>query len=269
MPTYKATALFGYSSGGPGTTAMRRQAGWSESMYWQGSDVDAMKRAFRNYCSKRAGLLPGSSRILGQRYQRVDPKGAAMTESQVFDGFQSDLSQDLPQVAALFTVPGIGVTNVRKFTYRGLPDDVVTFGEFSSPIALFNIQNCVRAMQGFSFKARRQDLQQQSIIGISQLGVFTLQNDLTFAVGDTLRVTNTKTAEGKTVNGEFPVTAKVDAKTGTFGNWKEPTCTGGRVGQTTYVYPLLDHTATVTPKAVTRKVGRPFGGFVGRASRRS
>lgn len=270
MATFKATMLFVQNSNKGGFATETRVGGWSESYYYQG-DLNNLKGNFASLCVARAGILPDSARIVGQRYQSIDPPAAAGTAGRVFPGFLG--SNDVPQLALFIRVPGIGVSNVRPLTLRGLPDAQCTDGEFApTPTYKANLAFFLEQLSALTFRFKGTDKTQPQV-GLETIGsdgTFTLQSNLTFTVGTAINVSRAKNSRGQTLEGRFRVLTATDATHGKFATWGDNGAwTGGLAQLDATIYPLVsDVSLNPGAKTVVRKVGRPFSGYRGRATRR-
>jgi len=271
MSLFKCTALFSLVTNTDGTAKGNRQGGWSESVYFDGLEANLVSR-FEALCARRALLLGTATDLIGQRYQKIDPVGRAVQGSKRFPG-QNVLENDVPQMALMFNMFSTTGLNSRRFTLRGLPDEYVHQGEWKpTPSATSNFNQYCNALAPFSMKASRKDTAKAPLVSIAVDGTFILQQPLAFAANDYLTVSGAKVIGG-TANGRFHVQTFTDTQHGKFSNWVSGASIGGEVKLDETFYPAFENTATTgafpNPKVVVRKVGRPFGGYVGRASRRA
>src|SRR5262249_46844528 len=93
----KVSMLFSLTTGGGPGQNLQRVGGWSESVYWEGLTIDALKAALfapaaggvggvQPLCPTRASLLPTSAQLVGQRLQQVDPPGPTTSLGNLFPG---------------------------------------------------------------------------------------------------------------------------------------------------------------------------------------
>lgn len=270
MATFKATALFEASSNASGAAATTRVGGWSESFYYLGGFA-AMDFAFKQLCQARAGLLPSAARIIGQRYQSIDPPSAAGTRGGIYPGTQG--SNDVPQLSLHLSVPGVGVTNVRPLTLRGLPDAQCTNGEFvPTPAFKANLATFLEllASLGFSFRATDKTLPEVIVESVDADGNFVLVTGLTFVAGTRINLSRLKNSANDTLEGTFKVLSFTSSTVGKFANWGDNGAwVGGFAQLDGVIYPQCsDVSMNPGAKAVVRKVGRPFGGYHGRVTTR-
>lgn len=268
MATYKMTMLLELATNVGGASEGHRLAGWSEGVYAISTDFAAARASFQNLCQKRAALLGTGGSVVGQRYQLIDPTGRTQTEARIYKG--STLLTDAPQVALTFTVPAKNSPNVRRFTLRGAVDSIVVEGEYQpGPNTPAKLNAFVFALSGFRFRASNLQAPIVPIGSIAADGTFVLQQPLTYAVNDYLNVSRARNAQQQSFSGRFHVGIRTDAQNGKFSNWFNGATLGGTAQPDTTIYPEFDVAPNPTPKVVVRKVGRPFGGYRGRASTRA
>lgn len=249
----------------------KRIAGWSESYYTApGSSMTQTISYFRSLCQDRARLLPEGAEIVGQRYQQVDPVGSSQTGSEVFPG-AAGLAQDYPGLAMFFRVPAVATRNISPLSLRGLPDARVVRGEY------YSAQTYDRAIAAFlgrlnnsvwRFKGR--DLSQTAfpLVSIADNGTFTTEENHTLNAGDMVRVLRANEDDGDQVGGRFKIIAPVTATSGVLYNYNLGAVKGGKIRKDGVVYPQYGPMVNPIPRIVSRKVGRPFTGFRGRASKK-
>lgn len=257
--------------GGP-AGALVRLGGWSESWYQPGTNIAAARTLAVNGPGEfgggilewRAALLPIGSRIVGQRYQLVDPRGPAQSDAQQYPGSSED-NADVPQMGLLLKVPGTGVGNIRNQILRGLPDVFVRLGEFA-PTAAYTglLQTFFLRLGDWHFRGR--DLTQTAftIISISSVGLVTTQLPHGYAINDRVRILRTLTAAGNVVGELAYVTVVNSATSFTLNVWTHGSSVGGTVRKEVIIFPQVEDTAISISRVVTRRVGRPFVGYRGR-----
>lgn len=271
MSAWKYTMLFDYRSNLANRAKGGRQGGWSESWYSLLEPGDFEKTAFAQLQTRRAGLLGTGARIVGQRYQQVDPSGRSSTGQDAYPAASGMLS-DQPQTSLLFRVPSADTTNFKGFICRGIPDDMVKEGEyiptqaFTSAINLFFTN-----LGGWRFRAEQANTPQADINSITVTGTTaTVALDTSFDVSANTKVKITRCYDtfGRVVSGTFRY-SPTDTFHGTIQNWTHGVCTGGRIRVFNIIYPLVQGVAPTNFRAIVRKVGRPLIGYRGRASKRS
>jgi len=262
MAIYKVTQIFGQS------TRLQRQSGWSETWYLDSSESEALTKADA-LNKRRSGFLTRAALISNTRIQVVG--GRSRLVRIAYPGVLG-ADQDIPQMALSAIVSGQGVNNVKNFQLRGIPDGNVDGGEFSPTQGFTNAFAAYGAslvQQGFRFRAIDLAQAQVGIVGITALGVFSLAAPLVFAVGDYLQLLRAKNTGGVSVAGTYYVSERVDGQNGTFLNWTGGTVAlKGKARVKTYIYPLVATNTLEALQISTRKVGRPFNLYHGRASKR-
>jgi len=273
MPVFKATMLITLNTNQTGASLNTRVGGWSESWYTDRTGPDLLPRDFNRLGRLRAALLPNGARIIGQRYQQVDPKGSSSTGSIVFPG-TAGIACDIPAMSLFYRARGQGVLNQRPLYIRGIPDARVVEGEYSPSntytqalTAFFN------GLALWRFRARSLVADATPFLTIQQsaptVGTYITTIANTWAVDNIVQISGVL-VNGRKVEGQFRVSAVSTPQTGTFENWTAGNGTGGKGFFKSTFYPLVEPTSLDpnSGRIVTKKVGRPFGQFRGRASAR-
>jgi hypothetical protein len=275
--TIKCTMFFVQNTAVSSPNApIHRQGGWTESWYYPGVSVPAARAAFGdassvpNLCSARAAMLPLGASIVAQRYQVVAPTVSPAQLTSFNYTSPGGVEGDYPQGALLCRVPALGASNVRRAILRGLPDSVVTEGEYTPSFGFgISLAGFFGALQPFAFRGR--DLSQPvlKIINVTAAGVVTTETNITLTVGQMVRVLKTQTSAGSLKGGRFQVSAVgPGSNVFTLLNWALGATTGGSVRPDLVVYPMIDSGNISVSRVVTRRVGRPFVTFRGRRSTR-
>jgi len=271
MAVFKCTALFQQVTNPSGASQGNREGGWSESLYKETGDESAMRIAFEELCRRRALLLGASASIIGQRYQKVDPVGRANVGSRRFPG-RSVWSVDVPQLALTFVMFSTTQINSRRFTLRGVPDTICAEGEYKPPAAFTTAFKDYCTQLGlFNFRARLMTAPKAEIISISDVGAVLVASDLTVTPGQQVWISGVEAQFITVPSGYHFVATATDARHFTLTKWDHGASTGGTAETSTTIYPVMETIGTNAPSAkiVVRKVGRPFGGYRGRASKRA
>lgn len=262
MAVYKVTSIFGQS------TRLQRQSGWSETWYLDSSESAALNKA-DTLNKRRSGFLTRAASITNTRIQLVG--GRSKLVRIAYPGVLG-ADQDIPQMALSCACAGQGVNNVKNFQLRGIPDGNVEGGEFQPTQGFqtsFTAYGVALVNEGFRFRAIDLTSPQVSVVGITALGVFTLGAPLTFAVGSFIQLLRVKNTGGVSVAGTYYVSARVDGQNGTFLNWTGGTVElKGKARVKSYIYPLVAASTLEALQISTRKVGRPFNLYHGRATKR-
>jgi len=270
---FKYTMLFQARTNVGGTANDAHIGGWSESIYGAEGAFAISTVVFNRLMVARAQLLPSSTAIIGQRYQAVDPVGASSTGATRLPGtWASDT--DIPQMAVLLRGKAQGQPNVSRVTLRGVPDELVFQGEFKNKD---NYQALLNAYLGelnnWFFKARDLAAEQARILDIDANGNVVTLDAITAPVETLVRVLRTVEEDGTFVGGLFKIQTKTDNFNFKLREWEGQVTRKGRIRVETVTYPRFGNFGTTgnpfpTPRVLTRKVGRPFGQYRGRASRR-
>jgi hypothetical protein len=253
-----------------------RIGGWSESWYYPGTSVPTASLAFGNpanginLSASRAAMLPIGAAVIGQRYQIVQPSvGPTQITNNNYPG-SNGLPADIPQMALLCRVPGVGSPNVRRMVLRGIPDINVIEGELSLTVSLqTGFGFFVTALGGFQFRGRDLTQPQTKIISITSLGLVTCELAITVAPLQMVRILRTLNPAGTKIGGRFQVaTIGPQSNQFTLTNWTAGGTVGGAVRPDSIIFPNVDITSISISRIITRRVGRPFISFRGRRSAR-
>lgn len=269
MAATKFSMVFRYLSGSDTSPVPQDAAGWTESVY-ETSLSTANRSAFNALCIARARLLPQGTFIIGQRFQQVDPVGSAQTAVVNYPGgVGENFRADIPQMALLLRLRSSGVNNVRSYHVCAIPDAQVSLGQYR-PVDTFRVLMGLFLDQLNGWKFRGADLAQAKapVLSVTALGVVTFGSDLVLAVNDQLKILNAIDTNGNRVGGIFRVNAATSLRSVTLGNWKGGVTTEGTGQKYIPIYPTIVGARESISRIVTRKVGRPSGGYRGRRSRR-
>lgn len=271
MAEYKWTARFKYLSGAAFAGALNIPGGWSESVYYN-SNSTATRNSFLSLCSARAAFLPNFCSIVGIRVQQVDPSGSGSLQRINYPGqVGGEYAQDIPQVAALFSIPSTGVSNVRRYRAAALPDDWVNRGEFTpgGPGAGI-LMTWLGRLHGWHARGSDLSVAKQDITTIASDGSYVLSQPLTVSVGAKVKIFRARDDRGRNVGGMFTIQAVTDTTHGILRAWPYGACTLGQIQLVTIIYPVMRTTGfdLTSVTVCVRKIGRPFVKYVGRRSRR-
>lgn len=279
MSTYKATMLLEIATNrsGAATPSVSRVAGWSESWYIEDVTSDEAQAYLLGpsppggvgLCQARAGLLPSSGRIVGSRLQLTGTKAPSSTYGRTFPG-TSGKSTDTPFMALLCATLAVGGVKARRFTLRGIPDVVVTDGEYAPDGTFATALNLFFNQLGnFSFKGQDTAAPSFPINTIDGTGLLTTNAANTIAVNDMVKVTGALDATNVRRSGTYKVTNVMPL---TFGvqlqGWPFGLCSGGNVQLASVAFSRVNRATCEPLRVSSRKVGRPFTGYRGRRSKR-
>jgi len=277
MPVFKTTLLIQLATGTVAPNpSLRRIGGWSEGFYLNAADfataisfLNGGANAPASLCELRAGLLPTSAQIVGQRVQQVSPVGRSQSLNRLWSG-GSGMDCDIPQMALLTRIPTQTGTHSRQYIIRGIPDQLVIDGEFA-PNRDYSraLGRLFGILSSFSLRTVALTGAANTIETVSLTGLvtFTVARPA-MIVGDTLEIRNVVVAGGVIVNGSF----EVESVSGTnplvcsVKGWNSGAGVGGQGAVTGTSYPLLDGVNATTGRIIVKKVGRPFVQYRGRAS---
>lgn len=266
------------TGGGPATGQRQRIAGWTESLWWPSDDVAAMRTAMETsipgtqcMLQSRAFLLPPSASIQGYRFHVVGSSGRAQLRQVVFPGAYAGTTQDLPTVAALCTGFNSSLGKTRRWTIRGLPDEICVNGELVPWLAATPEWTRYRdAMAVFAFRVAEATSLTATNVIVDATGLANLAGASPFAIGQFVQLrgargpSNNAISYNGTIVGVGPANTQI-----TLNNWANQigtTAAGGTFTAKIDGYATFDAGTIELVKAVTRKVGRPFDLFRGRRS---
>lgn len=277
MPLYRFTNIFQLTTAPTASSpSPARTAGWSESVWLQGTLADAagdmveMQRA-------RASFLPATGKMVGTRIQlytinqnRLIPGGSAT--SAVNFGSAAGYVTDVPQMCLRLSMTSNSGPGKSSYTCRGFPDQFVTGGEYDPDGAITTKINAfMTTLKKIYFGWVGRDLSQVPVQIQSYLnGVVTVAAPppgLT-AGQSFVRFYRAKLSNGDSLTGSYVVDSTT-ATTITLRNAPAGTITkpGGMVRKDILVYNKFDY--GIVDAVFLRKVGRPLKGFRGKGSRRS
>lgn len=264
MAVIKCTSLFQLTTNSSGASQGSRVAGWSEGLLFSGTASDAIDK-FNNLCIGRAAMLATSAAIVGQRYQLIDPSGRTQTARNRYPGTLG--SADVPQMGCTFTMQAQSSLNVRRFTFRGLPDQYAVEGEFKpDSVFVYAFALWRSRVAFFGFKCLNLGLATVPVTSIAADGTFVLQQPLAFIGNDYLHIRGATDVSGNVHNGRFHVQTATDSQHGKFDNWVGLATLGGNAKPDAYIFQTFNAATASTPTLTLRKAGRPFDQYRGRAS---
>lgn len=275
MPAFKVSVLFQLSTNTSNPNLQPKHiGGWSEQWYWPNNNLSQVLEALRGgwgdgLLQTRAALLPNGAAIIGFRIQEVMPRGVSQSFGETYPG-TAGIAQDIPQMALLQRTPGLNAINVRRSTLRGIPDARVVEGEYTPSVAYEQALGAWRLILS-DWRFRGRDLSQPNIeiVSITAAGLVRTAVVHGYVVGDFVRISKTIDSNGISHSGRFLVSA-IGPLTSEFtaSAWTAGATTGGTVRKDGVVLIQPDVNNITFPRILTRRVGRPFGQYRGRASRR-
>jgi len=244
-----------------------RAAGWSESWYVDDAPLNALIK-LRSVGGARANLMPTFSKIVGARAAILG--GRSITDNYVING-RTRLPRDIPQMALSVAVFSAEFAQKKTFSLRGWNDDEVQGGAFAPTQTRPQLTAYAEqlSISGFRFRARDISQPTAAILSIDATGVFTLGGDCALAVGDFVTLLRVRDTNGRSVTGNFYVRLVTNARQGQLASWPTGVVVGekGKMRRLSYIYPLVDRGTGIRINRIqTRKVGRPFSLYRGRAA---
>jgi len=214
MPIFKTTLLMQLATGTVAPNpSLRRIGGWSEGFYLNAIDFNSaigFLNGGRNLpaglCELRAGLLPTSAQIVGQRVQQVSPIGRSQSLNSLWGG-GSGMDCDVPQMALLTRIPSATGVHSRQYIIRGIPDQLVIDGEFA-PTRDYTraLGRLFGLLSSFSLRTVALAGPANTIATVSSAGVIAFSVARPAAlVGDTIEVRNVVGLGGVITNGVFVI----------------------------------------------------------------
>jgi hypothetical protein len=270
MAHWKSTLIFQTLSGvGATGSPVQRTGGFSESWYLDQTSAAQVDSLTRTLAGRRAAMLPTGTSVIGARYQTVDPIGPSTSAAFFYPGQSGE--SEVPQSALLIPFRSTSGLNRRPFLLRALPDSVVASGEYTRTQwdTLLNLYLQTLGQQGWQFRARDRTQAIIPYVTIDGNGLVTFAQNHPYGFGNFLFLYRAHDTNGHSIRGVFPVMTIPTPSTLTLGNWPAGILSkqgSTRVRGTLYpgvVAPLLS-----AIRVVQRKIGRPFLGYRGRASRK-
>lgn len=274
MATYaKYTHLMAVTTGPTDRAAASpHSGGWSES-HW-GTPSDNFLTFLQNSAVKRANLLPSLCSVIGWRYETFDLTGRVLRPLGAVSGrFQypgiSSQGLNLPQDALMISATAAGNPNATRFNLRALPDGVTVNGEYQpTPVFTTDLLDFLQYLKtrNYGFIGRNKTGSSAQVVSITG-AVVVLNGPVGGVQGDYLRLNRVFTSNGTPVKGSFRIDT-IGGNTYTLStapglNVTAPSGTARLDTLSFFNY------GNLTPnRAVSRKVGRPFEQYRGRASKR-
>lgn len=264
------------TGGGPTTGQRQRFAGWTESLYFPSNNVADLRTAMETsivagqpMLQSRAFLLPPSCSIQGYRYHEVGSAGRAQLRQIEYPGAYASTTSDIPQMAALCTGLNSASGKTRRWTIRGLPDELVENGELVSWFeGTPNWGQYKNALRAFAFRVSALTTLTGNNIIVDATGLCTLMGAVPFTNGTLLQFRGGRDPQGRPVSYDGTIVALGPGPTQmTLNNWANQI--GVAVSQGTFTakqdgFVTFDQDTITAVKSVSRKVGRPFDLFRGR-----
>jgi hypothetical protein len=254
-------------------TASAHSGGWSES-HWSGVDITPSQNFIPNLATARAQLLPNEASVVGFRIEnftiagnKLIPGGTAGGRLLLPGVNANDLN--LPQDALACSAGAIASPNTTRFNLRALPDSQLSRGEYQPTlafkIALAAFLEILRT-QSWGFVGRVKSNVSARVQAIAG-GIVTLSANVGAVANQSyIRLNRVYDNAGNPVTGTYLVTL-INGLNYTLAGL--PAVTLSRPSGTARVDELQYFSyGTLAPqRAVSRKIGRPFEQYRGRASK--
>jgi hypothetical protein len=271
VSAYKYTMIFTYFSGITATNSVPvRLGGWSES-YYSNIKTSTTDASWLVLMQARLAMCPRGTVINKWRVQQVDPAGVSQL-NRVSLAAPTTFLSDVPQMALKipFFMAGGASQVIREF--RGLPDAVVSVGEYApTPAYTTAVQGFLNSLIDAAWQARQRvkTNPQYQINSIAAGGVVTMIDAFPGIANGTrvqiLRTVNPQT--GRKFGYFATVEATVDNSHFTIAGPKVVVSGFGTMRLAAVGYPGFNAPQLQAAEAVVRKVGRPSRSYSGRASR--
>jgi len=248
------------------STGKGRVGGFSETWYKDGTVQDTVIPVNALWKARQA-LLSSTCRFIGYRVQEVGGKGTFVVRDDV--GLLQD-AEDIPQMALNVYVDSATTTARKTFQLRGWADTGVEFGDYkpaNSSTQMLAQMNTALVNGLWRFRSKKQN-PKVGILSIAANGDFVLTGDLVFVQGSYIDVMRAKNSFGQNVSGRYYVQIATNARSGKFADWPG-TIVGqsGKARVSEFEYVLIKPQSLTALYITTRRVGRPFGLYRGRATR--
>lgn len=270
MPAFKISMLFRGTTGASSMSPGNRGASWSEEVIWDTFDAGT-RASWLRLARARASLLPVGWSIVGQRSQQIDPIGRAQTVAVNLPGGVelAETGSGQPTDAVKFSTRGAGVNNVSRRKIAAIPDGQISAGEFNpQPFYRIAVMGYLAELNGWKFRGADLTVPKVLVKTITAEGVVEMLADLVVVIGDRVRFYGVELATGKKHSATYVVAVSTTNRIFTVRNWTAGAGTLGAARKYVPIYPLITGATTAVLEACIRKVGRPSGGFRGRASKR-
>lgn len=260
------------------SNANQHIGGWSESVWTNLTPTQAIQQLIPNLLRTRAALLPLQASIVGYRVSQVNVQGnrllagASQSTNITYPGVVTN-STDVPQMALQLRGVSGGVPNRNNFWLRGIPDDMVTNGEYQPTrafaTAVTAYRNLLANTGSYGFLARDLTQPTSRVISIDVTGKLTCDGTIVgVAAGDFIRFRRTFDQNRKPVTGSYFVIAVPTPNTYTLqGITQIVVKPSGTVRKDVLNFLLFNGVSF--NRIGVKKVGRPFEGYRGRRSRKS
>jgi len=249
--------------------ATTRIGGISESFYVNGTyNSNELFDLMDAYCTLRVKLLPNVCAIVGTRLQEVGARAKTLVRRKSYSG-TADTIGDIPQMALRLNAHSRTSGAERAIVLGAIPDARVNRGTYNPSLVFQNNLNayCQFVQNNFLMRATVQTVPTFAIAGISDVGLVTTVNDTLFEEGNVVQILSSRDSKYRARGGYFKIISKPTAKTFLLEKWDFGPCVDGKVRLRETAFEQVDVYASdrTNPIATTRKFGRPFNLYRGRA----
>lgn len=266
---------------------IERKAGWSESYWLNGEDIGAARLIFEGVngpIDGRLRLLPRlSGVIIGARYEAFTLVGTTLVPGAaqpvpIGRAGTAPLLNDIPQMGLqlAFKLTDNQPGSIRH-VLAGWPDASVVGGEAILSIDMKDrLRRFFLSVQSCGAVVIDRNQSKEKLLSISADGVGKRLDGGGYAVGTMLKISRARDPVGRrNYGGVYPVVAVTAGPTTfTLGGWSAAAggpgvaTVRGTVRPHVRLWKGFDVARAKLVRSVIRKVGRPFGDYRGRASKR-
>lgn len=249
---------------GPGDFGLR-PFGWSETWYTDGT-IETGYGGLVMFSKFRARLLSSGISIIGARIHELGgpTKFFPFKESGV-----SGEGMDYPTISLNCRCSSADGKYKKYFQLRGLPDPRVVDGNYEGdPTYGASLRQFMTFLHspGVKFQALDRTVPAIKINSISELGVVRCAAGGTFPIDSYVTLKRVRNTVGEKVSGTFRIVARASDTEFTLANWTGGAVAAvGTVTKQTFTYIQVGNRTAEMLGVTSRKVGRPFGQFRGRA----
>lgn len=200
------------------TNSRPHSGGWSESV-WSGDDTVDISD-IRALAERRSRLLPKQIQIIGYRTAKYSLENGVLTPQGAnagnfrYPGY-SGWTCDMPQIGLMLSLRA-NLGNTSRQTIRGLPDEMVTTGEFQpTPTFLANLREYLSLLVDgqWGFIGRLLSNATARILSITDAGVVTLAEAADLNENNFVRLLRVRDNDGNPVTGRYRIGPVTNAGT--------------------------------------------------------
>lgn len=264
------------------TNASAHTGGWTESL-WNADERIILPPLIQKLARARAVLLPNTCSIVGARQaiytilgNKLMPGGTSGSKFLIAGNRSYD--GDVPQMALELSGQGATLPNGNRFTLRGIPDKMVTGGEYDPSDAFKSSLNLYRdAILGrgnfqengaWSFPGRSLTNPVARVDSIAANGIVTLSAVIPAVANvDYLRLRKVRDDNGIPVTGTYLITL-INGRAYTLAGLPAQIVTKGNGTARVDSVVMVTYGDVQPSRIVVRKIGSPLQRYRGKASKR-